>query len=115
MSKFYIGYVVGVSKSIYICNIILIFRHMLRVKEICRQRGISQAELAKEMGVSASALNQSIVGNPSLDKLKEIAKALEVSISELVGDDISNNIITCPNCGVRLIMKKEDDCLLKAK
>lgn len=72
---------------------------MLRVKEICKQKGISQAELAKKMKVSASALNQSIVGNPSLDKLKEIANALEVSISELVGDEALDNIIKCPHCG----------------
>jgi len=73
---------------------------MLRVKEICKQKGISQAELAKKMGVSASALNQSIVGNPSLDKLKDIANALEVTISELVGDQKEEeNAIICPKCG----------------
>lgn len=82
---------------------------MLRVKEICKQKGISQAELAKKIGVSASALNQSIVGNPSLDKLKDIANALDVSLSELVGDDVSDNTIICPNCGTKLKITKEDD------
>lgn len=82
---------------------------MLRVKEICKQKGISQAELAKKMKVSASALNQSIVGNPSLDKLKEIANALGVSISELVGDESSDNIITCPTCGTKLKITKLDE------
>lgn len=56
---------------------------MLRVKEICKEKGITQAELSKRLNVSPSALNQSIVGNPSLDKIQEIANALEVPITEL--------------------------------
>lgn len=56
---------------------------MLRVKEICKEQGITQAELSKRLNVSPSALNQSIIGNPSLDKIQEIANALEVPITEL--------------------------------
>ena len=73
---------------------------MIRVKEICKQKGISQAELGKKIGVSACGLNQSIVDNRSLDKLKHIANALEVTISELVGDQKEEeNTIICPKCG----------------
>ncbi len=54
----------------------------LRVKELCKNRGISLADLADAMNVSPSALSQSLK-NPSLSKLEEIAKCLEVNVSEL--------------------------------
>ena len=80
---------------------------MLRVKEICREKGISQKELADQLGITASALNQSITGNPSLDKILSIAEALGVTVSELIGEskDEQDNSIVCPNCGKRFIME----------
>ena len=65
------------------------FNIMLRVKELCKKRYITQAELAGKMGISASALAQSISGNPSLDRLESIAKALNVSVGELFPDNKS--------------------------
>lgn len=59
---------------------------MLRVKEICKQKGITQVELAKRLGISPSGLNQRIAGNPTLDKIEETANALGVHISELYTD-----------------------------
>lgn len=81
---------------------------MLRVKEICKEKGMSQKDLADKLGVTASALNQSITGNPSLDKLLGIAEALGVTVSELIGEytpDEPDNSITCPNCGKKFIME----------
>ncbi len=60
---------------------------MLRIKELCKKNYITQAELAKKMGISASALAQSILGNPSLDRLESIANALNVPIGDLFQDD----------------------------
>lgn len=65
------------------------FNIMLRVKELCKKKGITQAELAGKMGISASALAQSILGNPSLDRLESIANALNVSAGELFPDNKS--------------------------
>jgi len=62
---------------------------MLRIKELCKKNGITQAELAKKMDISASALAQSIAGNPSLDRIEAIAEALNVSIGELFPDSKS--------------------------
>ncbi|WP_321423785.1 helix-turn-helix transcriptional regulator [uncultured Bacteroides sp.] len=60
---------------------------MLRIKELCKKKYITQAELAGKMGISASALAQSISGNPSLDRLESIAKALNVSVGELFQEE----------------------------
>lgn len=61
-----------------------------------------------EKGITQSSLSQMINGNPSLDKLKEIASIIGISVSELLQDETSN-IITCPNCGSKLELKKVDD------
>lgn len=92
----------------YICKGETKFRYMLRVKDICREKGISQKDLADKLGITASALNQSITGNPSLDKLLGIANALGVTVSELIGENTveePDNSITCPNCGKKFIME----------
>ncbi len=59
------------------------FNIMLRIKEQCKKKGITQAELAKKMKISASALAQSMQGNPTLDRLEAIAEALNISVGEL--------------------------------
>lgn len=59
---------------------------MLKIKELCKSKGISMAELAKKIGVTPSALSQNISGNPNLDRLKEIADALNVPIQDLFGN-----------------------------
>lgn len=65
------------------------FNIMIRIKELCKKSGITQAELAKKLDISASALAQSIAGNPSLDRIEAIADALNVSIGELFPDSKS--------------------------
>ena len=56
---------------------------MLRIKELLKQKGITQIELSKKIGITPSALLQSITGNTSVSRLKELADALNVSIGEL--------------------------------
>lgn len=54
-------------------------------------------------GISQSSLSQIINGNPSLDKLKEIASILGISVSELLMEDERDALhITCPKCGTKL-------------
>lgn len=83
---------------------------MLKIKELCKGKGLSMADLAKRIGVTPSALSQNISGNPNLDRLKEIANALEVPITELF-EQPDTSIITCPNCGTKLEVKERDDRL----
>lgn len=64
----------------------------LRVKEILRQKGISQKDLAENTGLSIVTVNKIVQnGNPTVDSLEKVAKYLEVSIKELFdGEDESN-------------------------
>lgn len=75
---------------------------MLRVKEICKEQGITIANLAHRLGVKPPALSRIINGGTTTTAtLDKIAKALGVSIAELF-EKPSSGEFTCPNCGANL-------------
>ena len=55
----------------------------IRVKEILSERAMNQKDLAKAMGVHEMSLSRSLAGNPRLDTLEKISKALNIKVSEL--------------------------------
>lgn len=65
----------------------------LRIKELCRQRGIRMTDIAKAIGVDYSNLLTSLKGNPTLQRLSDVADALGVPITELFekGDSPSSD------------------------
>jgi transcriptional regulator with XRE-family HTH domain len=77
-----------------------------RIKEIAKDRGITIDTLASKMGIGLSALSQSINGNPTAERLQQIADALGVDITELFDKPSSGNF-TCPNCGAELKLNAE--------
>lgn len=58
-----------------------------RIGQIREEKGLTQSALAREMGVSQSAVSQIEAGerNPSYEMLRQIATALKVSVPHLVG------------------------------
>lgn len=72
----------------------------LRIKEILKERGIMQKELAERLGVSDVALRQSLKGNPTISTLQKIAEALGVEFLELFASSSSSaGGMVCPHCG----------------
>lgn len=69
------------------------------VKQICKARGLSLAEVAAKIGVPASSLSQILRGNPTLSKLMAIAEALDVPVSEILADGEARAQVRCPHCG----------------
>jgi transcriptional regulator with XRE-family HTH domain len=55
----------------------------LRIKELLKLRGMTLNQLAERMNLHRVNLSSSINGNPTLERLKEIAKILEVNVSDL--------------------------------
>ena len=53
------------------------------VKILRFRKKMSQKELAKQLGVDPASLSRMIKGNPRLDTIERIAKALGVSVSAL--------------------------------
>ncbi len=59
----------------------------LKVKELLKERGIKMAELATRINVDQSNLTKSLEGNPTLSRLEDIAKALNVTVRQLLPED----------------------------
>jgi Predicted transcriptional regulator len=55
----------------------------LIVSDICKLRGITLKQLAEILGISNVGLSQQINGNPTIETLDKIAKALNVEVWEL--------------------------------
>lgn len=81
----------------------------LKIKEIMGERGVTSAWLAEKVGISKVAVSNIITGksSPSLDNVLKIADALNVSITELIGEEKEENSITCPYCGKKIHFDEE--------
>lgn len=88
----------------------------MRIKEILKERDMTQQQFADMMGITRSALTQQLSGKPSLSTIERMAEALEVEVWELfkskteIVDEIleeKKNTITCPKCGARFELKEE--------
>lgn len=55
----------------------------LRIVEIAHSKGLTMADIAKQIGISRVNLSNSLNGNPTLSRLREVAKVLDVPVSEL--------------------------------
>ena len=55
----------------------------LRVVEIAHSKGMTIADIAKQIGISRVNLSNSLNGNPTLSRLTDVAKILGVEVSEL--------------------------------
>lgn len=54
------------------------------LREICRRKGLRLSDVADRVGAGQSNLINSVKGNPKLSTLREIANALNISVSELL-------------------------------
>jgi transcriptional regulator with XRE-family HTH domain len=75
----------------------------LRIKELCKERGITQAKLAEKIGIKPISFSQAIARNNfDMNYLKRIADALGVGVADLFGATI-----ICPKCGHEIKIKIE--------
>lgn len=54
-----------------------------KVKELCRDKGMTIKELAEKMDIAPESLSRAINGNPQLSTIRKIAEALDVSITDM--------------------------------
>ena len=77
----------------------------MRIKELCKERGMTQEDLARRLGIRPSSLSQAIGRNRlSAEYLERIADALKVSVGELFEHDTT---LICPHCGRLIRLKVE--------
>lgn len=66
----------------------------LRVVEIAHAKGLTMADIAKQIGISRVNLSNSLNGNPTLSRLTEVAKILGVEVSELFRPVTTNKVVS---------------------
>ncbi len=71
---------------------------MLRIKEIVKEKGLTQKDLAERLGISDISFNKTLRGKyPQLQTLERIADALDVDIVELFAPKASDDFIAMIN------------------
>lgn len=53
------------------------------IKQLLKQRGMTFQQLADQLGIHRVNLSSSLSGNPTLSRLEEIAKVLNVEVTDL--------------------------------
>ena len=81
--------------------------HGWTLERLAKEMTVSKGENKNEKGISHAAVSQIINGNPQLDRLKEIASIIGISVSELVSDGEPKTKIKCPQCGADITIKAE--------
>lgn len=77
-----------------------------RIVELCKEKGITQKELAERIGISAVGLAKASSGNPTFDTLERIAQGLGVEVPELFAPS-TEGVIVCPHCHKKITIKVE--------
>ncbi len=54
-----------------------------RIQQLCKEKGIRQKELAERIGITRATFSDNIRGDMRLSTVEKIAKALDVSMSDL--------------------------------
>ena len=76
-----------------------------RIKELCREKGVRQKDLALVLGISETSFSTAVNEERfNISSLKKIADALGVEVSELFISDRST--FFCPNCGAKIEVRK---------
>lgn len=86
----------------------------MRIKELLKEKGLTQQELADKVGVSYQSMKQTL-NAPSVttSTLEKIATALNVPMWQLfaspeeIQPKSDGASITCPNCGKSIKIKAE--------
>lgn len=77
----------------------------LKIKELCKERGVTMVALSEKIGISRTSLT--LISNaqqkPSFETIEKIATALGVEVWELFynGRNSSQSFV-CPECGAEL-------------
>ena len=81
----------------------------LRIKELCKEKGITLNQLAEKIGISQPSISGIATGKqkPAFDTLEKMADALEVTPAELFAPQPTITI-TCPKCGTVLEVKERE-------
>lgn len=77
----------------------------MRIRKIREDKGLTQSELAKRIGVKPPTISRYESGSnkPSSETLNKIAVALGVDVNMLFDDTTASNYVSIPELQVRII------------
>ena len=80
----------------------------MHIKDILKQRGLTQNELAERLGINRVSLSR-ILSNKNdmrLSTIRKIADAIGCDVAEFFAPEEKeeHNTITCPHCGAKLVI-----------
>lgn len=79
--------------------------YAITIKLICKNKGITLAELAERLCIQYQSLSKAINQDyPQLQTLERIATELDCSLVDIIGGD--GTTIQCPHCGKRIKIAK---------
>lgn len=73
----------------------------LDIKRVIKSKGLTVQEVADNMGITRIGLSQHINGNPSVDVLERIAKAIGCDVADFF-EKRQEPTFVCPHCGREL-------------
>ena len=80
----------------------------MHIKEVLKQRGLKQNELADRLGINRVSLSRllSDKNDMRVSTLKKIADAIGCDVADFFtpADKADHNTITCPHCGEKLVI-----------
>ena len=86
----------------------------MNIKQRIKEAGMTISEVAAKMprpdggtGIAQPSLSAIINGNPTINRLIDIANIIGISLSELVAEDNATDNTTphCPHCGKPITVK----------
>ena len=81
------------------------------IKRVIKEHGLTVEQVAKRMGVTKGGLSQNINGNPTAEKLQQIADAIGCEVGEFFSASYhpasTESPLVCPHCGKELHIKIE--------
>ena len=69
------------------------------IKEVIKASGMTSADVASKLGITAGAFSQTVNGNPTIEMIAKIAEVLNIEPYELLKPPGNNSTLTCPHCG----------------
>lgn len=78
----------------------------LDIKRVIKKKGLTVQGVADNMGITRVGLSQHINGNPSVDVLERIAKAIGCDVADFF-EKPKEPTFFCPHCGKEIHIKIE--------
>ena len=76
-----------------------------RIKEVANTKGYSINRLEKELGFARSSINKFNTNTPSVDKIRQIAELLDVSVDALTGKERTSDYVVRTDDGNELLIE----------